>query len=59
MTNFGYQKAKLQALLDEVDDPDAATTTYVDSTFISKATLQAEVAASVDFADFQARIAAL
>ena len=32
---------------------------YVDDNFISKAALKAEVAASTDFADFQARIAAL
>jgi hypothetical protein len=36
-----------------------ATKTYGDDTFISLATLQAEVAASTDFADFQSRIAAL
>lgn len=32
---------------------------FVPADYISKATLQAEVAASTDFADFQARIAAL
>lgn len=46
-----------------VDEPSAgshaATKTYGDDTFISLATLQAEVAASTDFADFQSRISAL
>lgn len=31
MTNFGYQKAKLEALLEVVDDPGAATPAYVDA----------------------------
>lgn len=46
-----------------VDDPTAnghaANKSYTDSVFISLGTLQAEVAASTDFADFQSRIAAL
>lgn len=37
----------------------AANKSYADDTFISLATLQTEVAASTDFADFQSRIAAL
>ena len=46
-----------------VEDPTAtghaANKSYADDTFISLATLQTEVAASTDFADFQSRIAAL
>ena len=46
-----------------VEDPTAtghaANKSYADGTFISLSTLQTEVAASTDFADFQTRIAAL
>ena len=46
-------------ILAPVDDADDACTKAYADTKISLATLQAEVAASTDFADFQSRIAAL
>lgn len=48
----------LRTAFDKVNDNFSELYT-ADTTFISLATLQTEVAAATDFADFQARIAAL
>ena len=48
----------LRAAMDKINDNFDELYT-ADTTFISLATLKTEVAAATDFADFQARIAAL